>query len=295
MTDPSTLPQDPPSSSDSVSPALLRRAADFMAEVRDTQRRSGRNLTGRTYLSEQTQTDSREARRQSALLAELARPPHAVVPPDLQQDAFERFEEMCRRRKIAFPADLRPPVYRLLAVEIAANSDLLETDPGRIAAATLYNGFLGGLNEQFPEFQDTPGIIRHAVGGYPSDPAGFLRRARETVARLESDERFADFRDTPGLFRQAAVNVPSDPEGYLDRVRAAEARLAADGRFAAFRETPSVFRNAAVRQPSDPEAFLLRVQAIIARLQADERFAEFRDAPHLFLDTALRNPTAPEE
>lgn len=63
--------------------------------------------------------------------------------------------------------------------------------------------------------RDPPGVFRVAVTHNPSDPEGFLRRVKDTAARLERDNRFAHFCGKPGLFRQAAVGYSSDPEGFL--------------------------------------------------------------------------------
>jgi hypothetical protein len=58
----------------------------------------------------------------SSLLDRLARPPEAVVPPTVQQQAFKAFEKMCRRRRVTLPPDLRLAGYRLLGIELAINS-----------------------------------------------------------------------------------------------------------------------------------------------------------------------------
>lgn len=205
MSEPSESSPSHPSVSEPIHADRLRRAADFLAEVRRVQRESGRKLTGRAHLSDETLGAFFDAWDDSRLLAELRSPPDVVVPHDVQGTLFERFEELCRRRRIAVPDDLRPAVYRLLALELAVNGQLLGDTSESLASATLYNGVLDALRDQFPEFADTPGLLREAAQGYPSDPATFLADTRDSIARLEADERFAQFRETPGVFRQAAV------------------------------------------------------------------------------------------
>ena len=265
-----------------------------MNEVRQAQRDGGRSLTGKTHLSESTQLASQAAQAASTLIAELQRNPDPIVSHEVLSTTFERFEEMCRRRKVRLPAELRPAIYRLLAVELVINSDILAIEPEKIASATLYNGTLDRIPQEFPEFSDFPGILRAAATGYPTDPAGFLEFAREAIARLSADEQFADFRDTPGMFRQAVRLNPKDPEGALIRFREQVSQLASDDRFVEFRDTPHIFREAASRNPADPAQFLVRVQGTVAQLAADERFSQFRNSPHIFQDAAIRSPNDPE-
>lgn len=210
---------------------------------------------------------------------------------DVQGVLFERFEEMCRRRDVSIPGELRPAVYRLLALEAAVNASVFEAEPRHVASATVLHGSLGYLAERFPEYA---GLLRKTLRHSPTDPEGVLTRTREIEARLAEDERFADFRDTPFVFRVVAIGNPTDPEDYLLRARAAVDRLAADERFADFRDTPGLFRQAAVRNTSDPEGYLTRVRTTTARLAADDRFAHLRGTPHLFGKAAANYPSDPE-
>jgi hypothetical protein len=272
----------------------LRRATEFMSTTRETQRHCGRTLSGRTRLSDETLDVSAQARQSSSLLDQLARPPAPVVPSAVQQKVFEAFEEMCRRRKVVLLSDLRPAVYRLLGIELAINSQILEDSPEHLAPATVYNGSMDQLQELYPEFRDAPYIFRLAAISYPSDPAGFLQDVREAIARLEQDERFTAFRKAPGIFREAAIKNLPDPESALLRLQATVSRLEQDERFAAFRDTPGVFRHVAHKNASDPEGALLRLQAILSRLEQDERFAAFRDTPGVFREAAIKYPSDPE-
>jgi hypothetical protein len=137
------------------------------------------------------------------------------VPPTVQQQAFKAFEEMCRRRRVTLPPDLRLAGYCLLGIELAINSQVLEVAPAQVASATVYHNSLDRLPEAFPEFRDTPNVFRRAAAGYPSDPEGFRQGVQQAVSRLAQDERFAGLRDAPGVFRKAGVGYPSDPEGFL--------------------------------------------------------------------------------
>jgi hypothetical protein len=244
-----------------------------MSEVRQVQRESDRPLRGKTFLSDGIQSESKRTRDHSGLLAELARSSEGYVPPNVQQLAFERFEEMCRRRKLSIPKELRPPIYRLLALELVVNSSVLQAEPEQIASATLYNGSLDEMVSRFADFRDTPWIFRHVAVNNPSDPEGFLTGVLETITRLSADERFADFRDTPGIFQRAAVHNSSDPEGFLTGVLETITRLSADERFADFRDTPGIFRQAAVNNPSDPESYL--ADQLRARHAAGRRTEQF--------------------
>jgi hypothetical protein len=181
------------------------------------------------------------------------------------QRSSRRYSRRSRRcaagRKIVLLSDLRPAVYRLLGIELAINSQILEDSPEHLAPATVYNGSLDRLQELYPEFRDAPYIFRLAANNYPSDPKGFLQDVREAILRLEQDERFAEFRDTPGVFREAAIKNLPDPEGYLQRLQQPLSRLEQDERFAAFRKTPGVFRKAAIGYSSAPEQHLLKLLA----------------------------------
>ncbi|MGL4465717.1 MAG: hypothetical protein ACRC1K_26500 [Planctomycetia bacterium] len=172
------------------------------------------------------------------MLAELGSPDDPAVPQAVQGVIFERFEEMCRRRRLRLPDDLRPAVYRLLAAELAVNAYVFDSDPTYVASATVLHGSLNHLPERFPEFAESPGVFRQAFRHSPSDPEGVLARTRDIEAQLAADDRFADFRDTPFVFRVVAIGNRTDPERYLLRIRSVIDRLTADDRFAELRDTP---------------------------------------------------------
>lgn len=228
----------------------------------------------------------------SDLLTELSRLPEAVVPDSVMQQLFESFEELCRRRRRPIPAALRRPIYKLLAIEVAVNADVLSVLPEKVAPATLYNGVLNDLVERFQEFADTPGIWREALN-YPSNPFGFLEKARRAIEQLERDERFVVFRDTPAIFKLAAIYRPGNPAAFLIRARRTIAELEEDKRFEDFRDTPAIFRLAALSHPSDPAGFVTNVKKQIGELERDERFAEFRETPAIFREAAMNHPGDP--
>ena len=142
-----------------------------MSEVRRVQRESGKKFTGRPHLPDETLEACFDAWDGSRLLAELRSPDAALVPHGVQGHLFERFEEMCRRRHVPIPDDLRPAVYRLLALELVVNVDALAGDAESLTAATLFNGSLDDLAGRFPDLADTPGFFRMAARSYPADPA----------------------------------------------------------------------------------------------------------------------------
>jgi hypothetical protein len=125
-----------------LEPKLLRRAAIFMASVREAQRRDGRSVTG-------VRRSSKKAPKlipDEIAKADLSRAKHYLksAPVDLHtlQTMFQSFEEMCRRRKKSLSAELRSAVCWLLESELAENCVRLRTTPNKTAATTVYHGIL---------------------------------------------------------------------------------------------------------------------------------------------------------
>jgi hypothetical protein len=104
---------------------------------------------------------------------------------------LERFEEMCRRRRLNVPPHLRPAILGVLVTELQVNEQALKVSPEKLISVTAYSGAVGpALPKEFPDFADTPGTFRRAVVSNPTDPRGFLRRTQQTVAALAADEEF---------------------------------------------------------------------------------------------------------
>ena len=85
------------------------------------------------------------------------------------------------------PHDLRAAVYRLLGIEVAINSQVLQASPEQIASTTVYNGSLDCLPALYPDLCDTPSVFCRAAVSYPSDPEGFLQGVQNSVSRLKQD------------------------------------------------------------------------------------------------------------
>jgi hypothetical protein len=69
----------------------LRRAAEFMSTARLIQRESGRSLSGRVRLTDETLDASSQARQGSTLLTNLSQGHDPVVNVATQQKTIEEF------------------------------------------------------------------------------------------------------------------------------------------------------------------------------------------------------------
>ena len=270
-------------------PKTTANVRELMDEARRAQSESGVSMRGRPQLKDAQRFAIRATATSCAI---VAAPLHAE--PKTKIGLLERFEEMCRRRHIEVPADMRPAILEAMLTELSINRQALTGSESKLVPVTAYCGAIGPkLSTEFPEFRDTPGIFRRAAVHNPSDPRGFLRGMQQSIAALAADDKFAEFRDTPGIFRQAAMQNPSDPRGFLRGMQQSIAALAADDEFAEFRDTPSIFRQVAFSNPRDPRSFLRGAQRRIAELAADDEFAAFRDAPGIFRQAAVYNPSDP--
>ena len=88
--------------SDDVLGAQLQRAARFADEARQVQSGSGKTFTGGNRLSSERPCAITKAATESAIAAGMGKSGEGAV-----RDLFERFEELCRRRKLYIEADLR--------------------------------------------------------------------------------------------------------------------------------------------------------------------------------------------
>ena len=103
---------------DDILLAQLRRASDLIEEVRLAQRECGKTLGGHNHILAEQQQAITSAADCSGLVLAI----REVIDADATVHAlFERFEEMCRRRKVFIGADLRPSLLKILAAELFAN------------------------------------------------------------------------------------------------------------------------------------------------------------------------------
>ena len=145
----------------------LQRSAVFADEVRQIQSRSGKKFTGGNRLSPESQYAITKAATESAIAAGMS--------PDCEGAAmhhlFERFEELCRRRKLHIEADLRAALVKILAGELLANHSALGGSVTKLITVTVLQGAIGpDLMKEFERFRETPWIITTAAVNYPSDP-----------------------------------------------------------------------------------------------------------------------------
>ena len=246
--------------SDDVLLTQLQRAAVFADEVRQIQSKSGKKFTGGNYLSSESQYAITKAATESAIVAGMSKAGDGTAARDL----FERFEEMCRRRKLNIEADLRAALVKILAGELLANHSALGGSATRLISVTVLQGAIGpDLTKEFERFRETPWVLATAAVSYPSDPRVFLRKVASTIDTLTTEPKFERFRKTPGVIAQAAVNFPTDPRAFLRKVASTIDTLVTEPEFERFRETPWVIVKAAVNFPTDPRAFLRKVASTI--------------------------------
>ena len=94
-------------------------------------------MRGLIYLSLEQRLLIASVANQSHLVATLG---ESLAHKSMGMNLFERFEEMCRRRKVSVPEALRPGVVKLLAAELASNALVLELDATDVESLTMYHG-----------------------------------------------------------------------------------------------------------------------------------------------------------
>ncbi len=199
--------------SDDILLTQLQQASAFMLEVRQAQVESGKRCISSVHLTTEQQYAITGAANASSFVEAVKQSTETDLP---LQYLFERFEEMCRRRKIAIDAPLRPALVKLLAGELFANQRALGASAKQLVSVTLYQGAIGPeLVNEFVEFRDRPGILRQAAVERSFDPRNYLRSVVNTISVLEIDPEFERFRDTPGVFTYAAANNTKDHRGII--------------------------------------------------------------------------------
>jgi hypothetical protein len=253
---------------------LSRNAAEVLENVRRAQAESQKPLFGTIRLS----------RERKALIHQISSTDPAII--DLREgmsieqsvtdNMFERFEEMCRRRKIVIADELYPAVLERLATELKTNAQALNSPPGKLTSATIYSGaFAPGLVDGYPEFRESPGIYRDAARQFPMNPAGYLKRLRETIAEVSADSRFSLFADNPSIYREASRKHPADTAEFLGRAVKTYHEIMGENEFAMFHDTPGIVKEAVIDHVKDSRAFLRGVTNTADSLAFDEAFAEF--------------------
>src|SRR5579863_1825590 len=97
--------------SDDLLLTQLQRAAAFIQEVRLAQAECGKKLAGATHLTSEQGYAITKAADESSLVKAVKSATEADMTV---HDLFERFEEMCRRRKIIVEPDLRSSIVKIL-------------------------------------------------------------------------------------------------------------------------------------------------------------------------------------
>jgi hypothetical protein len=276
--------------SDEVLLTQLQRASVFADHARHIQSRSGKKFTGGTYLSPESQYAITKAAAESAIAVGISKAGQGMAVRDL----FDRFEEMCRRRKLDIEAELRPALVGILAGELLTNHSALGGSAARLISVTVLQGAIGpALTKEFERFRETPWVFTTAAVSYPSDPRAFLRKAARAVDTLTMEPEFERFRETQGVIANAAVNYPTDPRAFLRKASSTVDRLAMEPEFGRFRETPWVLTTAAVNYPTDPRAFLRKAASTADTLAKEPEFARLRETPGLFTTAAVSYPSDP--
>jgi hypothetical protein len=272
--------------------AWRHRALVFAGQARDAQSISGKKLTGGNSLSPESLGAIRKAISGRAIADVIGK----AGTGDVACKLFERFEEMCRRRRFTVDAELRPALFEILAGELAANHAALGGSAARLVAVTVLQGAIGPeltADPEFARFRQSPGVFTQAAVNHPSDPGTFLRRLSATIDALAKDEELKRFRKTPFVFTKAAMHYPLGPGNFLRKASAAMDKLAREPEFKRFRRTPFVFAKAALVYPSDPRAFLRKAAGAMDAIAREPEFKHLREAPGLFTRAALGYPSDP--
>lgn len=241
-----------------INPFSLKRAERLLAQLRAIERDKAKGLCGTSPRPKFKRKPGVSLPKPTLVEFEPPENPELFVAPDIQRLLYRRFEDSCRRRRIPIPEELVPAIYKLMLMDLVANSAILKAPASLLIHVTVLHGSMNRLVEEYREFAGAGDLFRHVVLGYETNPEAALLRIRNTVHRLVKDPRFARFRGYHNLFLEAAVNCPADPEAFLLRILNAVHRLEKDARLAEFRGSPSVYVQAVVNYPADPGGALVR-------------------------------------
>jgi len=197
-------------------------AEAFMASVREAQRKCGKSVTGCGY--SRVPFDKRVYFEKAALEALTDLHNQEITLDDIILLA-EHFEEMCHRRQLPMPQDLRPAIVRQLALELEQNHKIIRLIPGKLLRITSYNGAIAEkLVQFFPLFADKPWIIRRAAEHRPRDPLEFFQLAQEKSEDLikesqNPESEWAFLANKPSTIIQTVINHVDDPRRNLRALR----------------------------------------------------------------------------
>jgi len=269
----------------------LKSAQLFMESVRDKQRLSGKSLTGVSRLLPEVHAVMMHEHKSSSLISSVAyedEEKNAAL-----SSAFERFEEMCRRRHVVVPATLRGAIYRIMTGELLANANLLKLTLEQAVSSTVYCGDISEIMKK-PAYAvpgDATSLFRKAAIGHSGELESYVKNVITITDRLQANRKLAMFRDTPSVFKDVALSHTKAPEEFLLNAIANIKRLSKMKEFAVFKKTPGMYKLAALKHSNDPDGFLRGVIKKMGELAQDEEFAALRDSPSLFRVAAATNVT----
>lgn len=193
--------------------ALQKRAKDLMAKVRKLQKKSGVPLKGRRNRISKPHLDPMNEN----FLQRLPENGHESygIPWKDQAELYEMFLLMCYRRDVIIPDDLYQTIFCCLVDELFANSMIYSVMPRKLISATVYQGTVKDLSEEFPEFISHPYLYKRALTQAPCDSVKWLRETRSMLQELQNQQRFEPLLDEPEYFIKAVVNHRTKPESYL--------------------------------------------------------------------------------
>jgi hypothetical protein len=203
-----------PESPDDEELSKLRRAAEFMRDIRLAQSESGKAQTGGNHLSPEQQQGITKAASSSALVAAIKESAGVDLPVN---HLGERFAEMCRRQGEVIPAGLRGAVVKLLAAELWVNHKALDEPAEKLISATLHQGAVGP--DLLKEFSQHPRwVVATAMKNAPAASRDFLLRAGKEVETLAGEREFQGVAKT--RLYEAALRYPSHVRSALrERVK----------------------------------------------------------------------------
>ena len=267
----------------------LELARTFLDNVRLTQKESGKLARGRNRLSSET-SDAMNIQLDSiSKLIDILE-----LPNDTAKKLCERFEEICRRRRMKMIDEIRREIYELLIFELSINTQELEMEPDQLVSVTLLSEVPAGFilqEKEFEWFKGNLGIVKRAAEKY-SNPREFLRTVKETVEEILEEEEFKDFWETPWMVLHAAVHNPTDPRRLLRKVIKTVEGFLEKEKFKCFRTNKWVIRHAALKY-SKPEKFLSTVKRTVKKILREKEFAGFKKTSWIVLHAAVHYPDDP--
>ena len=230
----------------------LELARTFLDNVRLTQKESGKLARGRNRLSSET-SDAMNIQLDSiSKLIDILE-----LPNDTAKKLCERFEEICRRRRMKMIDEIRREIYELLIFELSINTQELEMEPDQLVSVTLLSEVPAGFilqEKEFEWFKGNLGIVKRAAEKY-SNPREFLRTVKETVEEILEEEEFKCFSKNKWVIQHAAVKH-SKPKKFLRTVKETVEEILEDKEFERFKNSLGIVLKAVVWHSSDPKDFL---------------------------------------